>query len=158
MPLAIFDLDNTLVDRAGAFRHWAAEFVARHRLDPAEQRWLVDADEGGFVPRPAFVSALRERYRLTGSPEALLADFRARLVTQLPPDPRVLAALGHLRAEGWRVAIATNGTVPQQRAKIRRASLADSVDAVVISDEVGVKKPDPRRTPSSTASSRPCRC
>lgn len=145
MPLAIFDLDNTLVDRDGAFRRWANEFVTRHGLDPvSERRWLIDADGEGYTPRPAFAAALRDRYGLAEPPDALLAGYRERVVALLEPDPRVAAALDRLRAAGWRVAIATNGTVPQQRAKIRRAGLADRADAIAISDEVGVKKPDPR--------------
>ena len=32
MPLALFDLDGTLVDRGSAFRAWAEEFVISHRL------------------------------------------------------------------------------------------------------------------------------
>jgi beta-phosphoglucomutase-like phosphatase (HAD superfamily) len=35
MPLAIFDLDNTLVDRMAAFRSWAEWFAGQHGLDPA---------------------------------------------------------------------------------------------------------------------------
>jgi phosphoglycolate phosphatase-like HAD superfamily hydrolase len=73
VPLAIFDLDNTLVDRAGAFRRWAVEFVARHGLDPAERRWLVAADEDGFAPRPAFLT------NGTVPPEVWLPPLTARL-------------------------------------------------------------------------------
>jgi HAD superfamily hydrolase (TIGR01549 family) len=143
VPLAIFDLDNTLVDRTGPFRRWAAEFVADRGLDPAELRWLVAADDDGFAPRLGFMSAVRDRYRIDESPDALLDRFRNRMIAHLEPDPEVPSMLDRLRADGWRVAIATNGEVPQQQAKIDRAGLAGSVDAVAISQEVGVAKPDP---------------
>ena len=144
MPLAIFDLDNTLIDRDSSFRRWTAEMVARHDLDPSEVQWLVTADGNGFVPRPAFMSAVRDRYGLDDSLDTLLDQYRQRIVALVEPDPRVPAALDRLRADGWRVAIATNGATAQQWAKIRSTGLDAYVDAVAVSEEVGATKPDPR--------------
>jgi HAD superfamily hydrolase (TIGR01509 family) len=144
MPLAIFDLDNTLIDRAGLFERWAADFVAGCGLDPAEASWLIAADGDGFAPREEFVAALRDRYRLDGSVEALLARLRVDLVALVRPDPAAQALLQRLRGNGWIIAIATNGNTDQQWAKIRQAELADLVDAVAVSAEVGVAKPDRR--------------
>src|SRR6266576_1316820 len=50
MPLLLLDLDDTLVDRADAYRRWAASFAARHG-DEREADWLVEADDGGYAPR-----------------------------------------------------------------------------------------------------------
>jgi putative hydrolase of the HAD superfamily len=48
-----------------------------------------------------------------------------------------------LRRAGWRVGIVTNGMVDNQEGKIRALGLDDLVDAWVISDDVGIRKPDP---------------
>jgi FMN phosphatase YigB (HAD superfamily) len=144
MPLAIFDLDNTLIDRAGLFERWAGDFVSGLGLDPAEASWLIAADGDGFAPREEFVAALRDRYRLDGSVEALLARLRVDLVALVRPDPAAQTLLQRLRSNGWIIAIATNGNTDQQWAKIRQAELADLVDAVAVSAEVGVAKPDRR--------------
>jgi FMN phosphatase YigB (HAD superfamily) len=144
MPLAIFDLDNTLIDRAGLFERWAADFVVGLGLDPAEASWLIAADGDGFAPREEFVAALRDRYRLDGSVEALLGRLRVDLVALVRPDPAAQALLQRLRGNGWTIAIATNGNTDRQWAKIRQAELADHVDAVAVSAEVGVAKPDRR--------------
>jgi len=144
VSLVIFDLDNTLIDRTGPFRRWAEQFVARRGLDVGEVQWLVDADGDGFVPRPRFLSAVRARYGLDEPIDALLSSFRERIVALVEIDPRVPAALDGLRRDGWRVAIATNGSTAQQSAKIRRTGLAAHVDAIAISEEVGAAKPDPR--------------
>jgi putative hydrolase of the HAD superfamily len=144
MPLAIFDLDNTLIDRAGVFEQWAAGFVAGLGLDPAEATWLIAADGDGFAPLEAFVTALRDRYRLDGSVEALLGRLRVDLVALVQPDPAAQAALERLRGNGWTIAIATNGNTDQQWAKIRQADLESRVDAVAVSAEVGAAKPDRR--------------
>jgi len=144
MPLAIFDLDNTLIDRSASVRRWAAEFVERHRLDPGEAAWLIEADGDGFVPRPSFLGSVRERYGLDQPLPGLLADYRERIVALIDLDPAVPDALRRLRGQGWRIAIATNGTTDQQLAKIHRVGLGDHVDAVAVSEEVGAAKPDRR--------------
>jgi putative hydrolase of the HAD superfamily len=140
--LVIFDLDNTLVDRDRSFRRWAVELVRRHALDPAEQEWLVAADGDGFHAREKFLTAVRDRYGLDEPLSSMLNRYRERIVALLEPDPQVRATIDRLRASGRQVAITTNGETSQQRTKIRLAGLAASVDAVVISDEVGVAKPD----------------
>src|SRR5258705_11376187 len=137
MPLAIFDLDNTLVDRTGPFQRWAELWVARYELDPDEARWLEAADGDGFVARHTFLSAVRERYGLTESVDELIDRFREHIVTLVEPDPVVSAALDTLRAAGWKVAIATNGETAQQLAKVNRTGLYAHTDAVAVSDEVG---------------------
>ena len=45
---------------------------------------------------------------------------------------------------GDRVVVVTNGTSAQQRGKVARCAVEAHVDAVVVSDEEGVAKPDPR--------------
>jgi HAD superfamily hydrolase (TIGR01549 family) len=144
VPLVIFDLDNTLIDRAVPFRRWAVQFVARHALDPGEVQWLVDADGDGYVPRIRFLSAVRDRYGLAEPVDVLLNNFREQIVALVELDPRVAGVLDRLRQDGWRVAIATNGGSAQQSAKVRRTGLGAHVDAVAISEEVGVAKPDRR--------------
>jgi HAD superfamily hydrolase (TIGR01549 family) len=144
MPLAIFDLDNTLIDRSASVRRWAAEFLELHRLDPGEAAWLIEADGDGVIPRPSFFGSVRERYGFDQPLERLLADYRERIVALIDLDPAVPDALGRLRGQGWRIAIATNGTTDQQLAKIHRVGLGDHVDAVAVSEEVGAAKPDRR--------------
>jgi putative hydrolase of the HAD superfamily len=144
MPLVIFDLDNTLIDRAVPFRRWAEQIVLRHGLETSEVEWLVNADADGYVPRADFLSAVQERYALTEPVEVLLSSFREQIVALIEPDPRIPPALDRLRRDGWQIAIATNGTTAQQTAKIRRTGLDAHVDAIAISEEVGSAKPDPR--------------
>jgi putative hydrolase of the HAD superfamily len=144
VPLVIFDLDNTLIDREVPLRRWAAQFVAEYAFEPDEAQWLVSADGDGFVPRPRFLSAVRERYGLDEPLDALLDSFRDQIVALIDLDPQVPLALDRLRRGGWQVAIATNGSTAHQSAKIRRTGLNAHIDALAISEEVGVAKPDPR--------------
>ncbi|MFE0685781.1 hypothetical protein ACFW17_33950 [Streptomyces sp. NPDC058961] len=40
MNLAVFDLDNTLINRQGALADWAAAFCCDRRLDKAAEQHL----------------------------------------------------------------------------------------------------------------------
>lgn len=142
--LALFDLDNTLIDRSSAFARWAADFAAGHGLDPLAVPLLLEADGDGFVPRAEFFARTRERFGLSEPASQLWAQYRATYPTYVDVASEVPAALDRLRAAGWRVAIVTNGTVESQSGKIRRTGLDAHVDAVVISEAEGVSKPDPR--------------
>ena len=142
MSLAIFDLDNTLIDRDAAFLRWASELLTRYRLDPDELPWLVAADQYGHVDRPAFFAALRERYGLAEPVATLMDRYHRRLPEHVRIGPAVIAMLHRLRRWGWRIAVATNGYTVQQESKLRRTGLLECVDAVAISEEAGAAKPD----------------
>jgi putative hydrolase of the HAD superfamily len=87
--LLLVDLDNTLIDRAGAVDRWAREFAAAHGGDTGDAAWLVTADAG------------------------------------------------------WAPFVVTNGTVAQQERKLRHTGLDREVAGWVISEGVGLRKPDP---------------
>ncbi|GGT10096.1 HAD family hydrolase [Nonomuraea spiralis] len=143
-PLALFDLDNTLIDRLGAFRLWAAEFAAGRGLGQDAVRWLVRLDADGSVPMDVFFARVRERFGLAEPVGELWRDYRGRLPYLVECRGGVLAGLDRLRAAGWAVGIVTNGMADNQTGKIRRTGLAGRVDGWAISGAEGVRKPDTR--------------
>src|SRR4051794_31527211 len=100
MPLLLLDLDDTLADRTGAVRAWAA---ARGRPE------IVALDGDGRRPREELFAALGERY----DPDAYARELSAAFP---PPDPAVLERLSGLRRRGWQIAIVSNGPAEMQRA------------------------------------------
>lgn len=145
MPLLCVDLDNTLVDRSAAFRAFAADYVAELGRDPGDAGWLVETDGDGFTPREVVVEAVRERFDLADTSTAdLLRTLRGGLVERMSLDASVPEALGRARRADWRIAVVTNGTTAQQNRKIAVLGLGSLVDAVVVSEAAGVRKPDPR--------------
>jgi putative hydrolase of the HAD superfamily len=140
--LALFDLDNTLVDRTAVFRTWARDFVAEHDLPPSAIDVLEAADGDGVVWREAFFADVAARLGLTTPVDDLVAAYRRDYVRYYRPDPRVSAAVASLRAAGWATGIVTNGP-PTQVDKVALVGLADRFDAVVVSEVEGVRKPDP---------------
>jgi FMN phosphatase YigB (HAD superfamily) len=142
--LVLFDLDNTLADRAEGFRRWAWEFCAEHRLGDEDAEWLVAADRDGLEPREAFFTAVRERFALHETVPQLLEDFHERHPALIPMAPGVRGGLPRLRAAGWRIGVVTNGDAAQQLATLVCTGLAGMVDGWAISAHEGVGKPDRR--------------
>lgn len=142
--LALFDLDNTLIDRLGAFERWAAEFAAERELGQEAVPWLVAADADGAVPMGTFFALVRERFGLAEAAEELWRAYRERLPHLVRCPAEVLEGLDRLRAAGWTVGIVTNGAADNQTGKIRRSGLAARVDGWAISEAEGVRKPDIR--------------
>jgi HAD superfamily hydrolase (TIGR01549 family) len=142
--LALFDLDNTLVDRRAAFVEWAAEFTGAHGLGDGALGWVLDADARLPGPKGPLFHAIRDRFDLAESADELWRHYRQRMPELARCRPEDLDALRRLRAEGWRAGIVTNGMTDNQLGKIRRTGLDVLVDGWCISDEVGIRKPDPR--------------
>ena len=161
MKLAIFDLDDTLINFA-ATRQVAYRQLAQH-LD------RVGIDSEAFIracpPIDRHLFALfeqgqlsRQEYRLRRFSEPLAAiglTPQSDLVHQLNKifkdcdNDRPLQfdddrpVLQELRALNIRTAIITNGTSDGQRRKLAATGLADAVDNVGIGEEIGFSKPSP---------------
>ncbi|NJP95275.1 HAD family hydrolase [Nonomuraea sp. FMUSA5-5] len=142
--LALFDLDNTLIDRLAAFERWAAAFAAERGLGAGAAAWLVAADADGSVPMEAFFARVRERFGLPEPAAELWRAYRARLPHLVRCRPEVLSGLDRLRAAGWTVGIVTNGAADNQTGKIHQSGLATRVDGWAISAAEGIRKPDAR--------------
>ncbi|WP_200208379.1 HAD family hydrolase [Micromonospora coerulea] len=139
--LALFDLDNTLVDRSEAFRRWAVEFCTERQLPDDALAWLIATDQDGFVPRDWFFGEVKQRFSLTASVVDTWAQYRRRMPELVSCRREVLASLTLLRDDGWTVAIVTNGQADNQLGKIRRTGLDQCVDAWAVSGELGIRKP-----------------
>ncbi|MFI9206400.1 HAD family hydrolase [Streptomyces sp. NPDC053048] len=143
-PLALFDLDGTLLDRAEGLRHWAEEFARDRGLGPGTVDWLVGADADGLKPKDQFFAEVREYFALDESPDALHDEYQQRYPSFLRCPQHVLDQLARLRAAGWRVGVVTNGLTRTQTAALEHTGLTKYLDGWVISEEAGVRKPAPR--------------
>jgi putative hydrolase of the HAD superfamily len=140
--LALFDLDNTLVNLDEAFCVWVMEFVEEHGLGDEAIDWLIALDRAGYPHREVFFGKVREHFALAGSVEELWGRYRRRMPYLVRCRSEVMEGLARLRASGWKVAIVTNGTADNQRGKIQRTGLARAVDAYALSGLEGIRKPD----------------
>ncbi len=140
-PLALFDLDNTLVDREAAFARWARDFATTHG-DESLTDQIITLDGDGLTSRVTLVEWLRESFALTSSVDHLLADYHDTYPTYFELPASSAQALRSLRDAGWKVGVVTNGP-PSQLRKLEVTGLNALVDAVCVSGIVGSNKPDP---------------
>ncbi len=140
----LLDLDNTLVDRTEAFASWAAAALAEAGAPPGALATILEVDQDGHGSKAALARLLIDRLGWDEDVPAAIERFRDGIVGGLRLYDGVLTDLDALRDAGDRIAVVTNGSSAQQRAKIARGGIEAHVDAVVVSEEEGVAKPDPR--------------
>ncbi|MEC5397901.1 HAD family hydrolase [Uliginosibacterium sp. H1] len=144
----VFDLDETLVDRrAGLLRSakglWdsgrttmtdGAAFLAR----------FMELDGNGRVKRPVFFERLCAECLPHADPIEVAETFVATAWNEPPLFDDAVPVLRELKERGYAIGIVSNGQSRTQRAKIDNSALGGLVDAVTISGELGIDKPDAR--------------
>jgi putative hydrolase of the HAD superfamily len=141
VPLALFDLDNTLVNRTGAMRSVVERLCAAHGVHPADVPRIAEAlRERAY---PATFATLRREFHLPSPALALWDWYVDAIAAAVTCPPEISAGLAQLRACGWTVGIVTNGATDIQRAKLHATGLDQVVDAICISDDIGSRKPEP---------------
>ena len=141
MPLALFDLDNTLICRKQALTPVSEQFCAEHHLESDVVPYVFEA----FRERTgiAVFARLRHEFDLASPVQELWDWYVDAIVAAVSCPPLVLAGLQELRGSGWAVGIITNGATDIQTAKLRATGIDQTVDTVVISEDIGIRKPDP---------------
>lgn len=140
----MIDLDNTFGNRAEAVAAWAERFCNEHELPEGTAAWILAADNDGYSARADVFTAIRSRYGLCDPIEELLGAYRADVIALAAPTEGALECLAALRLAGHIIAIVSNGSTKQQHGKIDLMGLRDMVDAVIVSGDLDIKKPDPR--------------
>lgn len=160
-PTAIlFDLDDTLFDHTHASRVALASLHARFAPQLPFQKF---ADEHARVLEKYHLRFLAGDFTLDEARTARMLELFSGFAIKLKHDeaddiathyreqhqanrmllPGALALLEALRGR-VRLGIITNNSVSEQHEKLRHLDIAHYFDTVVISQDVGITKPDPR--------------
>jgi putative hydrolase of the HAD superfamily len=145
----LFDLDGTLYDRdvlaVALFDEQYATF-ASELPGISRERFLRDVhamDDHGHGSKESGYPAVVQSWGLdAGLAERLLAHFWANFDRHCKPDPDARSTLDELRRRGLKLGVITNGPSEMQRHKLALLGLEHEFDAVVVSGEEGVRKPD----------------
>ncbi|WP_368499430.1 HAD family hydrolase [Herbiconiux sp. A18JL235] len=140
--LLLVDLDNTLLDRAGAFVRWAEHFAGEYALGEDAVSWIVGADRNGHTPRAELAAAIVGHWQLDVEPTELVERLVYEHVDTIEVYDGVAERLHRLADSGVVLVIVSNGPVEQQTRKIRRTGVDEWMLGTVISEAVGVKKPE----------------
>jgi len=144
VPLLLLDLENTLIDRTGAFRGWAEKFLSGLGAPDTDLDWLLDTDGDGLANREDVATAIRDRYLLTTPIDEIVDEIRHGLVAHVRLDPLVACTLQIAGNAGWVPVVVTNGVTRMQQAVIIKSGLDRYIADWVVSESAGVRKPDPR--------------
>jgi len=147
----LFDLDDTLLDRAPTFEQYIASFRQRYanNLDACDDKFLreciLEADSVGYRLRAEMAQYLIDRlpWRDRPSVDELVASYRADFLAAARLSAGTIELLDLLHDRSIKTGVITNGETAVQRNKLERLGLAKRMDAIVVSAEFGSKKPDP---------------
>lgn len=157
----VFDLDDTLADLSGAERlAWESVSGVIEELVPGidiaafRARYVAVADghyERFVAGEIDFRGYRYERLADALAPWRPLDDDlflaysveKRRIIEELWAVVDAVPTLELLRARGLRIGVLTNGPSAMQRRKLEVIGLTGHVDAVAVSEEIGVGKPDP---------------
>ena len=144
MPLVLISLDDTLLDRSGAFRLWGKGFLDEIGAPQDDLDWLLSVDADGLTPRWDLADLIRDRYRLRIPSIDLVEELHEGPLGFERLDPLVGCALRIAGDAGLVPVVVTNGQAEVQEGRIRRTGLDRYIADWVISERAGVSKPNPR--------------
>lgn len=158
----LFDLDDTLFDHTATSRATLRASAAALPFFPTVDfevfyqfysdlleelhLHLLHGRLSAAEARDQRFRGLLARYQPQATPAAAaqLADaYYAQYARRRQPVPGALALLQALRPH-YRLGIITNNRTAEQTEKLHFLGMADLVDALITSEDVGVPKPDPR--------------
>ena len=147
----LFDLDNTLIDREGAFARFASTFY-EERLGNATTMTrdevvvrMVHQDQDGYVDRVEMFAKWVDEWPEAGlNPEQLLPWYRLEMKKHVLPDADINGFLANLNEHRVPWGIVTNGSTTGQHVACQAACLDQLAPFIIVSEAAGYKKPDPR--------------
>ncbi len=154
----LFDLDDTLFDHRTSARAALSEVHRRYAADVDFARFedhhshhLEDLHTEVLAGRLSIDDARRERFRRVFAAvgvaldeeavEQIAAAYRSGYVAARRVVDGAAALLEAVRPHA-RVAIVSNNLLAEQRDKLHFCGIASLVDALVVSEDVGISKPD----------------
>jgi putative hydrolase of the HAD superfamily len=146
----LFDLDGTLFNRdatvAGILKWQVREFsslIAPARAAEFIERVTMLDEHGHRDKREVYAIVATEFGFERALTDRLVASFRSEYPRHCTLEPTVADTLVELRRRGIRLAIVTNGTAAVQNAAIDALGIRNAMDAILISETEGVRKPQP---------------
>ena len=145
-PLAVFDLDGTLIDTAPDLIDSLNYTIDAYGLEP------VTYDHVTHLVGHGARAMIERAFVLRGHPlndseiptmlERFIAHYQAGMPGKGKPYPGVVAALERLTQAGYRLAVCTNKLEGLARTLVTSNGLLDHFAAITGGDTLAVRKPD----------------
>lgn len=145
----IFDLDNTLLDRTRTFRSFTSSFISHYfsHLDVTQPLFdlIIELDQDGYKDKEELFTELLELSDWQEKPQLsdLIAFYSREYVKSAVLMDDAREVVQHVRTK-YKVGVITNGKSLIQYGKIDQLGIRHDFDLIIVSEEVGIKKPDRR--------------
>lgn len=151
----LFDLDQTLTMTLKAFqkayRSASEQFPDEYRADNEEEfedlrklLYLILRTER--AEKEAFYPIFCQKWGIRSAPPTELEyeiQWRTKQCENMELFPWSIDVLTYLKQKGFRMALVTNGWTRFQRMKLEKINISDFFEEILISQEVGIDKPNP---------------
>ncbi|PAD31805.1 HAD family hydrolase [Paenibacillus sp. 7523-1] len=145
----IFDLDNTILNRTRTFEGFTQTLLKTYfghleTTDNISQR-IIELDQDGYKDKPLLFNELLQELPWSVYPlHAELMEFYGKeYVRSAVLMEEAREVVQQLRSK-YRTGLITNGKTDIQYGKIDQLGIRDDFDLIIVSEEAGVKKPDPQ--------------
>ncbi|MBS8265830.1 HAD family hydrolase [Mesobacillus boroniphilus] len=146
-----FDLDGTLLDRSASVLKFIEDQYERFRpqLSLIDKQLyknrFIELDARGYVWKDKVYSQLLQELNIASLTwEELLEDYIINFKNSSIGFPNLHAVLGKLRQMGIKLCLISNGKTLFQMANIKALGIEGYFDSILISEAVGLRKPDIR--------------
>jgi putative hydrolase of the HAD superfamily len=144
----IFDLDNTILDRTSTFRSFTNTLLNHYfgHLDATQNLFdrIIQLDQDGYKDKQELFLELLEELPWAEKPELaeLLTFYSTEYVKNAVLMEHAREVIRHAKRK-YKVGLITNGRSFIQFGKIDQLGIRNEFDLIIVSEEAGVKKPDP---------------
>ncbi|HEY3668669.1 MAG TPA: HAD family hydrolase [Polyangiaceae bacterium] len=138
----LLDLDETLYSREDAFWRWIAT-EGRTTGRSADSAKIATLDQRGRGDKRALLDYLDAAFGWQHEETRRSERFRLGIAAACQMTPGARDSLIRI-GKRYRLGLVTNGSGETQRAKLTALELTGLFEPLLISGEVGFKKPDPR--------------
>lgn len=146
----LFDLDNTILDRTQTFGNLTRSFLKTYfnHLDDTQSLHdrIIQLDQDGYKEKQTLFSELLDELPWISKPavQELLQFYGTEYVKNAMLMEHASEVIRHVKQKGYLTGLITNGKTSIQYGKIDQLGIRIEFDCIVVSEEAGVKKPDPR--------------
>ncbi len=147
----LFDLDGTLLNRHLSLEKFINGQHARLHsslghipLESFRERF-IELDHRGYVWKDKVYQQLVNEFEIKDVCwEDLLEDYLANFKESCEPFPNLISMLENLKKKDYQLGMITNGKAQFQADSIEGLGIKSYFDVILISEKVGLKKPDVR--------------
>lgn len=154
----VFDLGNTLINDSLLSKNAAEEmsrWLKERELIASQEDFLATFRRINYGTSKPFISHtfgeaefFQKTFDELGvtaiSAEEALETYRRLLMERIEPDPGIAETFEFLRDKGIRIALLSNERAVRVDAYLEKTKLGPFFDAIVVSERIGVEKPDRR--------------